>query len=158
MKWLKHVSEPEIVVGNPGDIIPCDNPQTAIVVPPPDPLPDLSTKPDGIVGYCFGYACPKKHTFGYFDSITLDGYKIRKPCPKCGEVSKPAVIKRTAEARWGDKANPSVFDLHPEPNWGWYNSYLPSFGKSIGLGDILWTSHEFVHYLDQKPRPRRRKK
>ena len=127
--------------------------------PPKDPESDLSTKPDDIVGYCFGYACPKKHTFGFFDSITLEGYNVRKPCPTCGGVSKPAVVKRTAEARWTDLARPSMWEENPEPKWGWYNSYSSGFGKSIGWGETCWTRYEFVHFLDSpKPAAKRRKK
>ena len=29
--------EPEVLVGSPGDFIPCDDPKTAVVVPSPGP-------------------------------------------------------------------------------------------------------------------------
>lgn len=155
MTWWNRKSrpedEPEVFAAKSEEMIPCDRPEEAIILPQ-DPEPDLATKPEDIVGYCFGYACPKKHTFGYFDSITLDGYKSRKPCQECGGISKPAVIKRTAEAQWGNTAYPSRFDFYPKPEWRWYNSYALGFGKSRGWGDTLWTSYEFVHYLNE-PKP-----
>lgn len=123
--------------------------------PPKDPEPDLSTKPDDVVGYCFGYACPEKHVFGFFDSITLEGYNVRKPCQTCGGIGAPAVVRRIAEARWGDRSRPSMWIATPEPDLGWYNAYSLSFGKSTApFGDPCWTAYEFVHYLDS-PRPRR---
>jgi hypothetical protein len=167
MAWWNKNSKPDdepdpnevnLVYGEPGTIIPCDNPENAVVIPK-DPEPDLSTKPKDVVGYCFGYACPKKHVQNFFESVTVDGYKERKACQTCGGVSKPAVIKRTAKAQWGNKAQPHPLDIHPKPRWGWYNSYWNYVGKTISSWptdkDMLWTKHEFVHYLES---PRRRKK
>jgi hypothetical protein len=167
MTWWTHKSEfeeePEVLVGNPEDMLPCNNQQTAIITPHSDPEPDLSTKPKDIVGYCFGFACGNGHIENTFDSITLDRYSERKMCQKCGGISKPSVVKRVAEANWGDKSYPSFpNNCHPEPKWGWYNHYARGFGKTAGFGEILWTKYEFVHFLDSpkshKPRPRRTKK
>jgi len=144
-----------MIEAKPGEIIPCDDPQNVVIVPPKDPEPDLSTKPKDIVGYCFGYVCPKKHVHGTFDGTTTDGYKERRACNECGKVAKPAVIKRIAEAAWDNRAYPTVYDRNPKPNWGWYNSYVSGLGKTMNFGDTLWTNHEFVHYLDT---PTRRKK
>jgi len=156
MSWFRSTKEPEILVGNPDDAIPCDDPTTAVIVSPPDPEPDFATKPEDVVGYCFGYVCPKKHVNSTFDNITVDGYKERRACQTCGGIAKPSVVKRTAEAQWGDCWYPS-YALKAKPDWRWYNSFISGFGKSQGLGDILWTKYQFVHYLDT-PKPRKKKR
>lgn len=118
---------------------------------PKDPEPDLSTKPKDLVGYCFGYVCPKKHVNSTFENISVDGYKERRACQTCGGVAKPAVVQRTAEARWLDLGDRFAAIYHPQP-------YEPSWGWTLyrwRLADINWTAHKFVHYLDT---PTRRKK
>ena len=111
-----------------------------------DPEPDLSTKPKDIVGYCFGYVCPKKHVGSTFENITIDGYKERRACQTCGAVAKPAVVKRTAEARW--EASRGIF------SW-WQNYRAPAGRYSPASLFTQYTRYEFVHYLDT---PTRRKK
>jgi hypothetical protein len=140
-----------------GKIIEVNNQKDLEVVTPADPEPNLSTKPKDIVGYCFGYVCPKKHVNSTFENITIDGFKERRVCQKCGEVAKPATVKRIAEAQWGDRSYPEICNPHPKPNWGWYNSYARYLGKTLGWGDPMWTDLKFVHYLDTKE-PARRKK
>ena len=98
--------------------------------PKPDPKPDLSTKPVDKVGYVFGYVCSKKHVNDTFDSITVEGYNIRKPCQTCGLLARPAIIKKTSEARW----------VHAS-YWSFYYTYL-SRDPAIG-----WTKYEFVRFL-----------
>ena len=159
--WTSKVSEaplPEIVEAKPGEIIPCDDPKKVVIVPK-DPEPDLSTKPKDVVGYCFGYACPKKHVFGTFETISIDGFKERRVCQKCGGVGKPATVKRTAEARWGYLSRRDSFTgTATNSGWGWFNYYWKYIGRSYHsypASDLYWTNHEFVHYLES---PKRRKK
>ena len=116
--------------------------------PPPDPEPDLSTKPADIVGFCFGYVCPEKHVGPTFESITMDGYKERRACDTCGAVAKPATIRRIAEAMWLDCGHRGYHAW--EPLWCW-TQYFPRSRNRI------WNHHEFVHFLDT-PKPARRKK
>ena len=157
MTWWNKKSKPEDLpeiiqsTGKPGEIIPCNNPLTAIILPPPDPEPNLSTKPADIVGYCFGYVCPKRHVGETFESITVDGYKERRACNTCGAVAKPAVVKQTSEARWIDTNQYlSCFG----PDWEWRHNFLvPGFSPANMM--INWTSYEFVHYLDT-PKPSRK--
>jgi hypothetical protein len=133
-----------------GDLTPeiasCAGPQPHET--PKDPEPDLSTKPDDVVGYCFGYVCPEKHVFSFFDSITLDGYRIQRLCQKCGGIGAPAVVRRIAEATWRDFGFYDYYKKEKYPFWGWSQIYdgLP-----------IWTRYEFVHYLDS-PKTRRKKK
>jgi len=164
MTWWNHKTkpgEPEVIVstGKLGEIIPCDAPKNVVVVPPKDPEPDLSTKPKDIVGYCFGYVCPKKHVGKTFESVTVDGYGERRACQECGGVGKPAVVKRIAEPQWGNTAHPDLLDPNPKPRWGWYNCYWKYLGwllsKWANDEGMYWTRYEFVHYLDT---PRRKKK
>ena len=159
MSWWNRTKpvEPEIIEARAGEIVPCDDPQNVIIVPPKEPEPDLSSKPKDIVGYCFGYVCPKKHVGETFDNLSVDGFGQRRACQTCGAVAKPATVRRTAEARWANLARPDMNEPKPEPNWGWYNSYVPYFGKSLNCGNRLWTHYKFVHYLDTS-KPARRKK
>ena len=140
--------------GLPGEIIPCDDQKAVEIIKPKDPEPDLATKPKDVVGYCFGYVCPKKHVSGTFETITLDGYNERRVCGTCGGVSQPSIVKKVAEAKWIDYSRsrraPST------PNWGWAQYYVKGSGPSSWIGDPMWTRYEFVHYLDS-PKPRRKK-
>ncbi len=149
---------PECVYGRPGQVIQCDDPKEVVIVPE-DPEPDLSTKPRDVVGYCFGFVCPKKHVFGTFENISIDGFKERKVCQTCGGVGKPATVKRTAEAQWGDTTYRGRPDIDGEPKWEWFNAYWKGMGRlySAWAGDaeLIWTKYEFVHYLES---PKRRKK
>jgi hypothetical protein len=121
---------------------------------PQKPEPDLSTKPEDYIGYCFGYVCPKKHVNSTFENITVDGYKERRACQYCGGVGKPAVVKRTAEPIWGmtNRARRLRQEWRGEvveaPTWSWsllYDDFT-----------IRWMRLEFVHYLDT-PKPRKKK-
>jgi hypothetical protein len=163
--WNRKTKPPEPYVveakGTPGEIIPCDNPKETVIVPPKDPPPNLSTKPKDVVGYCFGYVCPKKHVMQTFDNISIDRYKERRVCQTCGGISKPATVKRTSEPQWGDLSYRLAFSdsVINKGEWGWYNAYWSHIGKLLstwaGDKDLLWTRHEFVHYLDT---PKTRKK
>jgi hypothetical protein len=170
MSWWNHKSKPddppEFVYGKPGTSVEVTivdgKVLTEVIVPettPPDPEPDLATKPKDIVGYCFGYACPKKHLFSTFESVTVDGYKERRACQQCGAVAKPAVVKRTAEPQWGNRAHIAIYDRNPKPNWGWFNAFWQGAGSLysgwVNDPDLIWTKYEFVHYLET---PKRRKK
>ena len=152
--WIRKSKEPEILVGTPGESIPCDDPKTAVVTPPkePDPEPDLSTKPPDKVGYCFGYACPEGHITAPFEKISTEGFKERRACRVCGEVAKPATIRRIAEAKWVDYSTMRGSWGLP-PSWGWAQ-HLSSFGYSTWMGDPLWSRYEFIHYLGS---PKRKK-
>lgn len=116
--------------------------------PSTDPEPDLSTKPADIVGFCFGYACPEKHVMSFFESITTNEFNQRRACQKCGEVSRPAVVKRTAEPRWTDRSKSSRYGRDTGPDWGWYIRHNSTFGLSLNFGDPIWNKFEFVRFLD----------
>lgn len=156
---FQDIYEGKVAMNHLGKIVPIENPKEPEVVPvepPKDPIPDLSTKPKDVVGYCFGYVCPKKHVFATFENISIDGFKTRKVCQKCGGVGKPATVKRMAESRWGDLSHRDSFTgLLTNSGWGWYNSYMHHVGKTQNWGEPLWTEYEFVHYLES---PKRRKK
>ena len=151
----KAVEEPEIVVlpeaPKPGQILLCDDPKNVAVKvePPADPPPDLSTKPEDLVGYCFGYVCPKRHVNETFENITVDGLKERRACQTCGELARPAAVKRFAEANWVDVLELSAFKTSgAAPRWSWCQ-YDP------WLRGISWSRYEFLHYLDKpKPKPK----
>ena len=138
----KSGTDPEKIPGESLGSFPAEK----FTEPEPDPEPDLSTKPEDVVGYCFGYACPKKHVFGFFDSITPDKYKVRRPCPDCGGISKPAVVRRVAEAKWG-----------PGPLMYWDGRGVWQWQQYFHM-EPLWNHFEFVHYLDSPKKPVRRKK
>lgn len=140
----------QIIEAKPGQVITVDDPKE-VVIAPKDPEPDLSTKPKDVVGYCFGYVCPKKHVQQPFESITLDGYKERRACQTCGGVSKPATVRRTAEPRWEDTSIVNIFERNPNPSWGW-TTWQP---RDWPWSQTWWTKYEFVHYLES---PKRRKK
>lgn len=112
---------------------------------PKDPPPDLSTKPDDIIGYCFGYVCPKKHVGETFESITMDGYKVRKVCGVCGRVSKPATVKRAAEAKWEDHGGYYRHSEMRDPAWKWSHK-KPGYGWYIP--NTRWTELTLVQFLD----------
>jgi hypothetical protein len=116
----------------------------------PDPEPNLSTKPADIVGYCFGYVCPKKHVGEKFEAISVDGYKQRRACQTCGVVSKPAIVRRISEAYWVDSHK---YLTYFGPNWGWRHNHL-SPGFSPANACPIWTRYEFVHFLDKPVRKR----
>lgn len=149
--WSKEEKPVEVsvkITASPGTIIAVEgDPAKAVVIAekPKDPEPDLSTKPEDIVGYCFGFACPKKHVQEFFEAITLDRYSERRPCSKCGDIAKPCVVKKIAEAVWHDRSS----SWHPRnnPDWGWSQYYA--------RGDAHWTDWKFFHYLEN---PKRGKK
>lgn len=136
------------------ELVKSASPETPVgrivpVTPEPKPEPDLSTKSDDIVGYCFGFACPKKHVQNTFESVTVDGYKERRACNICGAVAKPCVVKRIAEATWMDCQRPGMM---------LYGSYTPAYRWnqfSTYDGITLWNRFEFFHYLET---PKKRKK
>jgi hypothetical protein len=158
MTWWNKVAlkEPEILgYSRLGEMIPCSNPENVVLIPVAPP-PDLSTKPEDKIGYCFGYVCPKKHVNETFDSITIDGYKERRACQTCGGVAKPAVVKRISEARWVNHDRSSSYGLKPDPDWRWrHEVFAGRFSDANWM--IQWTRREFLHYLDS-PRSARKKK
>jgi hypothetical protein len=110
------------------------------------PEPDLATKPKDIIGYCFGFSCPKHHIGITFDSITIDRYGEQRTCQTCGEIATPAIIKRTAEAQWIDLHLSNVMECvrigaEYKPVWGWNQYYGVSLNK-------IWTKYEFVRFLN----------
>lgn len=112
------------------------------------PAPDLATKPADIVGYCFGYVCPAHHVSETFDSIGPDGYNQRKVCHKCGEVTRPATVKRTAEATWYQDYLPYVGFRDCE--WHQHSGY-PNYTTS-------WNKFEFIKFLGDLPTAKTKKK
>ena len=105
------------------------------------PPPDLSTKPKDIIGYCFGFSCPNHHIGKTFDSITMDRYGEQRVCQTCGEISTPAIVKRTAEAQWIIENSIDCLRYGYIPRYGWHQTYYMS-------NDIIWTKHEFVRFLN----------
>ena len=175
MSWWNRTKpvEPEIIEAKAGEIVPCADPQNVIIVPPKEPEPDLSTKPKDIVGYCFGYVCPKKHVGGKFEEITVDGYKERRLCQECGAVSRPAIIKQSASPIWKDWGHHTgsgfscnngltVWSGPWVPDWKWNFSrvYKNTTTQNMLMsvrGSPIWEKFEFVRYLDT-PKTTRRKK
>jgi len=101
MFW-KNKKEEVIVLDTypkPGTCIPCDNPETVKIIAP-DPEPDLDTKPEDVIAYSFGYACPQKHIGQYVDSIAEKDIKSIKVCQICGKIARLCTVKKTAESRW----------------------------------------------------------
>jgi len=158
-KWKKNKDAftVEVVTGMPGDILPCDDPVNTVVLPKEPEIfcgfpivePDLSTKPKDITGYCFGYACSKKHVDLPFDSITVDGYKERKVCQKCSGVSKPAIVKKVAEAVWRDDGVPKYLSGETWIPTGW----IPGWRWcQFVQGTIMWNSYSFVRFLESARR------
>lgn len=162
MTWWNKKSKPvdDVILlpekPEPGTKVECDNPSAVVIVP--DPEPDLSTKPPDKIGYCFGYVCPKKHVNEVFENITVDGYKERRACPKCGGVARPAVVCRIAEAKWGDRSYRDIFGNEPDPDWGWYNTSSRYVPRALNWGNPIWTKYEFVHFLDEPKKTVRKKK
>jgi hypothetical protein len=120
---------------------------------PTVPEPDLSTKPKDIIGYCFGFVCPKKHVNTTFESIQAEGYKERRVCQTCGAVTKPATVKRTAEAQWENRDHSYRWGLLPRPEWSWSHYY----NLSNGYLSTRWTKHELVRFLDSPKKTVRKK-
>lgn len=139
-------ADPETTIGSGPDYEP--HQKMKVHAEPANPEPDLSTKPVDKVGYAFGYICSKKHVNYTFDSITVEGYNIRKPCQTCGLLARPAIIKQTAEAKWvqGYGHSPtSISDLRTSLNWVWKQCHYRN-GKVCPL----WTKKEFVRFLTTK--------
>lgn len=135
----------EILVGVTGECLPCEDPKNVVVIPPPGPPPNLSTKPADKVEYCFGYVCPKKHVSSTFENITIAGYEERRACQVCGEVAKPASVKKIAEAQWEN--------VYGDGEWSWRQNLVgPKNGYSPVWWFTRWTRYKFVHYLDE-PKP-----
>jgi hypothetical protein len=110
--------------------------------------PDLSTKPKDIVGYCFGFSCPYHHIGNIFESITVDRYGEQMVCQTCGEISTPAIVKRTAEAQWiiensRDEMDCLRYKMKYMPRYGWHQTYYMS-------NDKIWTKHEIVRFLNDE--------
>ena len=124
---------------------------------PTPPEPNLNTKPEDIISYCFGFACPEKHIQETFDKISVDGFKQRRACQKCGKLSEPCIVKQIAEARWKCRNLDSVIMAQvrrwnaPPPDWGW---------TQAGYGSALyaWNKFEFFSYLEPKPPILRKRK
>jgi hypothetical protein len=115
--------------------------------------PNLSTKPKDIIGYHFGFVCPKKHVNTTFESITAEGYSERRVCQTCGAITKPATVKRTAEAQWENRDHSYRWGLLPSPKWSWSHYY----NLSNGYLSTRWTKHEFVRFLDSPKKTVRKK-
>jgi hypothetical protein len=110
------------------------------------PLPDLSTKPEDIVGYCFGFSCTDGHIGKIFDLITMDKYAEQMVCQTCGQISTIAIVKRTAEAQFLDLTLSNEIDcmrngIKYKPHYGWVQHYYMS-------DYIVWTRKEFVKFLN----------
>jgi hypothetical protein len=114
------------------------------------PPPDLSTKPKDIVGYCFGFSCPNHHIEHTFDSITMDRYGEQKVCQTCGEISTPAIVKRTAEAAWEELIyTPSIgYGESESLGWRWVNKRSIMSWTKTGDNLTIWTKYEFVKFLN----------
>lgn len=130
-----------------GQLFQVEDGLASIPEPKPEPpAPDLATKPADIVGYCFGFACPEGHVENTFETVTVDGYQERKVCQTCGQVSRPATVKRTSESEWvpGFKSDclgrPYRWD---HSNMGWSNS-----GHYYDVLHRQWTSYEFIRFLE----------
>lgn len=152
MTWWDRKSKPEdppeFVYGKPGTSIPATDPQHALVFMPSDPEPDLATKPEDAVGYCFGYACPEGHVGKTLDCV-VGPADSRMICQTCGKVSKLAVVRRTAEYRWRKAMRRYELFGPPSFEWGWFNSWLTGCGLAQGIGDLIWTKYEVVRFLDE---------
>jgi hypothetical protein len=108
------------------------------------PPPDLSTKPKDIIGFCFGFSCPNHHIEHTFYSITMDRYGEQRVCQTCGEISTPAIVKRTAEARWED-----VWPINIcHGSHFCYTQRIPGTLTLTNNGEIMWTKYEFVKFLN----------
>jgi hypothetical protein len=132
-----------------------DKPETTSA-PPPEP--NLNTKPEDIISYCFGFVCPEKHIQEMFEAISVDGFKQRRACKKCGKLSEPCIVRQIAEARWECLNLDTIIMFRmqnlyaPPAKWGWDQS---------GYGSVVygWNKFEFVSYLEPKtPILRKRKK
>lgn len=109
-------------------------PKEATVTPPPDE----STKPKDIEGFCFAFACPRKHLFDEMKKISIEDFAQRKVCQKCGSLARLAIARRFAEAQWED-----VNSFHsPSPRFAW-RQYFPLVA---GWG-VRWTRYEFLRFL-----------
>lgn len=120
-------------------------PKKPSAAPPP---PDLSTKPADKIGYCFGWACPKRHVNGTFETINIEGHSERRVCQECGGICKPSVVKRTAEASWEcidilGRLGSDGFGI--KYSWGWFQRYPYIVDPTMPL---RWTKREFVRFLD----------
>lgn len=116
-----------------------ENKETPIVLPHPEP--DMTTKPKDIVGYCFAFVCPKHHINRQLDSITINDSDIREVCSECGEVTKLATIKRSAEAQW--VVSPNFYDTR-------YHWRQVSY--TLGKFYTHWNKLEFIKFIDLKPK------
>ena len=132
-------ADPETTIGSGPDYEP--HQKMKVHAEPVNPEPDLSTKPVDKVGYTFGYVCSKKHINDTFDSVTVEGYNIRKPCQTCGLLARPAIIKQTAEAKWVRGYGYSGM------MWVWRQSYVSEVSSKL---ITVWTKKEFVRFLTTK--------
>jgi hypothetical protein len=141
MFWKKKEEDEVIVLDKPlqpGQIVGCNNPETVKIIAP-DPEPDLSTKPQDIIGYCFGFACANKHVDNLLEEINSKTFGIVKMCQICGKISKLCKVKRTAEAQWREEYNPYRISNNVQ-KFEWIQCYFH------GLS-ILWTQREFAGFL-----------
>ena len=121
MFWKK--KEPEILYGEYGQVLPCHDPETAVVIPTPSTL-----QPPDKITYGWGRACENEH-WRDFQSGPVDLVERTVICETCGELTKLAVIKATESYRWG-------------PNYGFLGTRAPVW-QWIGR----WESTEFVRFL-----------
>jgi hypothetical protein len=123
---------------------------------PEPPAPDLATKPADIVGYCFGYVCPAHHVTETFEKITVEEFDQRRACSVCGDVARPATVKRTAEAQWRPRLTfaglYSTFmceDTSPTAEHKW-RQHDHEWNR-------VWTKHEFIKFLVDLPTKKTKK-
>jgi hypothetical protein len=122
-----------MIEARPGEIIPCDDPQKVVIVPPKDPEPTdcLSrSKPPDIVLFRPGLACNDRHV----GALSPDNRVENIPngtwlCSVCGKNCRPALIKEVKTHFLGYLS------------YRWENTV---------------DHREFVHFLDS-PKPRRKK-
>ena len=83
---------------------------------------EIPPKPDGLVSYRLGFACPQEHV------STED----RTVCPACGEKQRPAVLREIREYTWdGEQWSTSLYSRL-------LGFYCPN------------TCYEFVRFMDEK--------
>lgn len=101
-------------------------------------IPDLESKPEDIVGYCFGYACSGfLHVNFPFETISVEGFKDRKVCQKCGEISRPCTVRRIAEAFWDYLPHRSIGSEH-QYEWKQMDFHYR----------VQWSKFEFIKFLE----------
>lgn len=102
--------------------------------------PNLETKPNDFIGFCFGFVCKEHHRVNEtLDVITVESLTAMRVCQSCGNVTRLATVKRTAEPRWENL----YVGFGLEPCWGWTHNFT---GLFISV-DVMWTRAEFITFL-----------